>query len=91
MIASAGIWKAEKTYLNLYLMGGAAFVGLLLNWLLVPAYGGVGAAIATAITNFGWVVATMIISERLWLVSFPVKLFFLFRSLSLLAQLHTIC
>jgi len=76
LIASAGIWKAEKTYLNLYLMGGAAIVGLLLNWLLVPAYGGVGAAIATVITYFGWIVASMVMSERLWLVSFPLKLFF---------------
>ena len=76
LIASAGIWKAEKTYLNLYLMGGAAIVGLFLNWLLVPAYGGVGAAIATVITYFGWVVSSMLISERLWLVSFPIKLFF---------------
>jgi O-antigen/teichoic acid export membrane protein len=74
LIASAGIWKAEKTYLNLYLMSGAAVVGLLLNWALVPAFGGVGAAVATVITYFTWIVASMVISERLWLVSFPVKL-----------------
>ena len=75
LIASAGIWKAEKTYLNLYLMGGAAIIGLFLNWALVPTYGGVGAALATVITFFGWVVGSLVISERLWLVSFPVKLF----------------
>ena len=75
LISSAGIWKAEKTYLNLYLMGGAAIAGLFLNWMLVPAYGGVGAAIATVITYFGWVVASMLISENLWTVKFPLKLF----------------
>jgi O-antigen/teichoic acid export membrane protein len=75
LIVSAGIWKAEKTYVNLYLMAGAAMIGLLLNWLLVPMLGGMGAALATVITYFGWVVASMVVSERLWRVTFPVKLF----------------
>jgi len=75
LIASAGIWKAEKTYLNLYMMGGAAVLGLLLNWALVPSFGGLGAALATVITYFIWTVASMVVSERLWLVSFPVKVF----------------
>jgi O-antigen/teichoic acid export membrane protein len=75
LIASAGIWKAEKTYLNLYLMGGAAIIGLLLNWLFVPTLGGMGAALATVITYFGWVVASMVVSERLWKVGFLTKLF----------------
>ena len=70
LIASAGIWKAEKTYLNLYLMTGAAAVGLLMNWLLVPEYGGIGAAIATVITYLLWVIASMIVSESLWRVAF---------------------
>lgn len=70
LIASAGIWKAEKTYLNLYLMTGAALVGLLMNWLLVPEYSGIGAAIATVITYLLWVTASMIVSESLWRVAF---------------------
>lgn len=70
LIASAGIWKAEKTYLNLYLMTGATLVGLLLNWLLVPEYGGIGAALATAITYLLWATASMIVSESLWRVAF---------------------
>ena len=42
LIASAGIWKAEKTYLNFYLMGGAAILGIGINWILVPSYSGNG-------------------------------------------------
>jgi O-antigen/teichoic acid export membrane protein len=75
LIASAGLWKAEKTYLNLYLMGGAAAMGVLLNMALVPTYGGIGAALATAITYFAWVFASMLVSERLWHVGFPITLF----------------
>lgn len=71
LIASAGIWKAEKTYLNLYLMSLAAVVGLILNWLLVPAFGGMGAAIATVITYLVWIIVSMIVSESLWKVGFP--------------------
>jgi O-antigen/teichoic acid export membrane protein len=70
LIASAGIWKVEKTYINLYLMVGASLFGLLLNWILVPEYAGIGAAIATAITYLLWITASMIVSESLWRVSF---------------------
>lgn len=75
LIASAGIWKAEKTYLNSYVMCGSAIVGLLLNWLLVPAYGGVGAAIATSITFFIAALMLILVSIRLWKVRFPLLLF----------------
>lgn len=71
LIASAGIWKAEKTYFNLYLMGAAALVGLLLNWLWVPDLNGVGAALATVTTYFLWCVASMVVGEALWPVRFP--------------------
>lgn len=69
LIASAGIWKAEKTYLNLYLMIGAALLGLFLNWLLVPRYGGIGAAFSTSVTYFAWIVTTTITSQILWRIS----------------------
>lgn len=70
MIASAGIYKTEKMYLNLYLMSGATLIGLLLNWLLVPTYGSIGAAATTAVTYFLWVIASLIVSESLWRVNF---------------------
>lgn len=70
LIASAGIWKVEKTYLNLYLMIGAALVGLFLNWFFVPEFGGVGAAFATVLTYLIWNAASMFVSERYWRVNF---------------------
>ena len=70
LIASAGIWKAEKTYLNLYLMGGAAILGIGMNWILVPPYGGMGAAVATVVTYLAWVLVSMMVSESLWRVAF---------------------
>lgn len=72
LIASVGIWKSEKTYLNLYLMAGSAVVGIFMNWLLVPPYGAIGAAVANVITYLVWIVSSMIISERHWKVSFNI-------------------
>lgn len=74
LIASAGIWKTEKTYLNLLLMVGASAIGASLNWALVPKYGAVGAAVATAITYAIWIVSTLIVSELLWKVEFPYQI-----------------
>jgi O-antigen/teichoic acid export membrane protein len=68
LISSAGIWKAEKTYLNLHIMAGPAILGLILNWILVPAYGAIGAALATSSTYFMWAMASLIVSERLWCI-----------------------
>ncbi len=70
LIASAGIWKAEKTSFNFYLLIGAACFGLFMNWLLVPKFGEVGAAIATSITYLFWVVISMIVSEFFWRTAF---------------------
>lgn len=75
LIATAGIWKAEKTYLSLPIMGTSAIAGLILNWLLVPPYGGMGAAVATAIVYLIWIIISVLISERLWpigIVGIPV-------------------
>lgn len=74
LVASAGIWKAEKTRYSLYLMVLAALLNLALNWLLVPTHGGMGAAIATALSYLAWIAAALTISERLWPVRFPMAL-----------------
>ncbi|MAJ97277.1 MAG: hypothetical protein CMI56_01510 [Parcubacteria group bacterium] len=75
LIASAGIWKAEKTYLNLYIIIFTALIGIGMNLLLVPELGGVGAAIATAITHFLWIIITMVVSERYWRLDLPLLTF----------------
>ena len=75
LIASAGIWKVEKTSLNLYLMLASTTFGLVLNWLLVPKYAELGAAIATAITYLFWVVISMLVSEFYWKTGFSWMVF----------------
>jgi O-antigen/teichoic acid export membrane protein len=71
LVASAGIWKAERTVYSMLIMVGAAALNLLLCWLWVPAHGGVGAAVATAVSFLAWIVAALWIGERLWPVGFP--------------------
>ena len=70
MVASGGIWKAEKTWLAPIIMAVAAFLNLGLNFLWVPAYGGKGAALATSTTFGFWCILTLIVSQRLWRVPF---------------------
>jgi O-antigen/teichoic acid export membrane protein len=74
LISCPGIWKAEKTYITAINMAIAGSVNIGLNFLWVPQYGGMGAALATAVTYFVWIMISMIISERLWPVQFPVTL-----------------
>jgi len=76
LIGSAGIWKAEKTYISMILMIVAASINLGLNYILVPTYGGIGAAIATATTFFIWTISSMFISEKYWQVGFPFIIIF---------------
>ena len=75
LIATAGIWKSEKTYLNTYLTSAAALLGIFMNWLMVPAFGVIGAALATVLTYFLWTTASMFVSESLWRVAFPLRIF----------------
>ena len=74
LIASAGIWKVEKTSYSMYLMAAAATLNLALNWLLTPSYGGMGAALATVTSYLVWIAATLVLSEKLWPVGFPIFL-----------------
>lgn len=71
MIISAGIWKSEKTYLNLPIMILSLLIGLILNYLLVPKFGAMGAAIATSSCYGVWIAITYTISQRLWKINFP--------------------
>jgi O-antigen/teichoic acid export membrane protein len=73
MIISVGIWKNEKTYLNMPIMAVSLVIGIILNYMLVPKFGGMGAAIATS-TSYGvWIAVTFVISQRLWKINFPLK------------------
>jgi len=71
LVASAGIWKAERTKMAMLIMFLAAAINIGLNWLLVPPFGGVGAAVATALSFGAWILTALWMSERLWRVGFP--------------------
>jgi O-antigen/teichoic acid export membrane protein len=75
LVASAGLWKSERTVYSMLLMGASAVLNLALNWAFVPAWGGLGAAVATAVSFLAWIVAALLLSERLWPVGFPLGLF----------------
>jgi O-antigen/teichoic acid export membrane protein len=53
-------------------MGGAAIMGVLLNWALVPKFGAMGSAVANVLAYIVWVASSLVISERYWKVSFNV-------------------
>ncbi len=74
LVISAGIWKAEKTHLMFYLMLIAAAINIGLNYLLVPEWGNLGAALSTSLSFFGWVVIAVYLSEKLWPVKFHLAL-----------------
>lgn len=77
IIGNAGIWKKQKTKLVPFLMGGAALINIMLNYLWVPEHGGLGAAAATSVSFFIWNIVTMIISEKLWKIGFNFPVFVL--------------
>jgi O-antigen/teichoic acid export membrane protein len=66
LIAIAGIWKTEKTIWSPFLMGLAALLNIGMDFLLVPKYGAIGAAMATSIVFLIWNMMTIVVSERLW-------------------------
>jgi len=43
--------------------------------LLVPEYGGIGAALATSLSFLVWNILTLIVSERLWPVGYRIRTF----------------
>lgn len=77
LICSVGIWKSEKTYYSLIIATLAAVLGIFLNYILVPKYSLNGAAIATAITYFLWIVVTFKVSDKLLDLNIDKAIFFI--------------
>jgi O-antigen/teichoic acid export membrane protein len=75
MIAGIGIWKSEKTIWSPVSLGGAVIVNIILAFILVPLFGTMGAAVATAVAYFVWNVVTLLVSEKYWRVEFPLGVF----------------
>ena len=56
-------------------MGIAVLINIVLDLCFVPRFGGIGAAMATSISFFVWNIVTLIISERLWSIHYPLRIF----------------
>lgn len=74
MIGCLGMWKMEKTYINTVLMVFAALLNILLNITFIPMYGIFGAAFATIISSFIWLVISIFVSNKLWNVGLNNKI-----------------
>lgn len=61
-----GISFSRKTHYNIVVSIVSLIVNLFLNWLLIPKFGGVGAAIATGISYMTFFWSRAIISRKLW-------------------------
>lgn len=77
LIASIGIWKEKKTYLNVYLLTISFILGCFLNVVFIPKFGINGAAFATLITCIFWIFITYHISEKFYKTNLPLKNFLL--------------
>ena len=75
LIVTVGIWKKEKTIWASILMGTVSVRNIVLDALLVPKYGSVGAAMATSLSFLVWNILTLIVSERLWPVGYRIRTF----------------
>ncbi len=72
---SFGISIAKKTKYRLLLMAVTAAINIGLNYLLIPNYGIVGAAIATLISSVIYGIASFIVSQRFYHVSYNLTAF----------------
>jgi len=75
LVITAGIWKSKRTSWIAVTMAIAVLINIVLDFFLVPQFGGIGAAVATSISFFIWNLITLIVSEKLWPVNYPVGIF----------------
>ena len=71
VIFAAGIYKTERSNLQFPCILLVVLTNAALNWFLVPLYGNLGAAIATATAFLLWNVLILIVTEIIWRVAFP--------------------
>ena len=84
-----GIPFSKKTYYNTVISTISLIINLILNTLLIPKYGAIGAAIATAISYIAFFWARTLISRKLW-YNFKLKKFYLYTILLFLVSLLNI-
>jgi O-antigen/teichoic acid export membrane protein len=70
LIVSAGIWKGKKTEWMSVGMAISAGLNVVLNALMIPWLGLIGAAVATLIAFLVWIALVIFVSEQLWPVRY---------------------
>ena len=71
-----GIDIAERTEIRMYSGLAALFTNIVLNLILIPIFGGIGAAAATLISYFLYGIILMLKSQKFYYVPYPLKLLF---------------
>ncbi len=71
--SSLGCWKAKKTYLYTLSVTLSFFINIALNWLFVPRYGLIGAAVATAMGTFFLAILSFYFSHKSWSIDFSFR------------------
>ena len=71
LISTVGIFKSEKTYLSMYVTLVAAVLACILNYILIPHFGLIGASIATLITYLVWNMLALAVGNRFLAIDHP--------------------
>lgn len=74
-LVGCAILRAEKTWLAAVVTAAGAAANVALGWVLIPAYGLLGAAVSSALSFSLWIVLTLAVGSRLWPVRFPLASF----------------
>src|SRR3954465_13327332 len=69
-VLAIGIGRARRTQFNWIVTGGAALINVLLNLALIPPYGMMGAAIATAVAYVAMFIGMTLNAQRVWPVPY---------------------
>lgn len=76
-MADYGVLIKKKTIYKPFIFGMAAIVAIFSNLILVPLYGGIGAAISSAISYFALLVINFFVSNKLYSIPLEFKKLFL--------------
>ena len=73
LIIGIGITKTERTYFYPVCLFFSTIINIVLNYILIPKFGILGAAVSSAAAFSLWNLSLILISEHLWRVNFPLK------------------
>ena len=83
-ITAAGISIEQKTYLFGRIAWLSVFLNFVLNWIIIPVYGSIGAALSTLVCHLFVTVSYMYFSQKLHFVPFQYKRLLTLLTLALL-------